>query len=129
MKIWERVYNPLPVWLNPPYGNETHLWLARLRLHGNGIALIFARTETKDWRCCVWNAADAIMFLFGRLYFYHANGKRAKANSGAPSALIAYGQNNVEALRESGIAGALISKWERIDPMSAARRRFGVANS
>lgn len=34
------------VWLNPPYGQSTGRWLHRLSLHGNGIALIFARTET-----------------------------------------------------------------------------------
>ena len=34
------------VWLNPPYGPETGKWLGRLAAHGNGIALIFARTET-----------------------------------------------------------------------------------
>lgn len=37
------------VWLNPPYGNKTKSWLSRLALHGNGIALVFARTETKSF--------------------------------------------------------------------------------
>lgn len=37
------------VWLNPPYGNETRKWLKKLAEHGNGIALIFARTETKTF--------------------------------------------------------------------------------
>lgn len=101
------------VWLNPPYGYETGRWLGRLVEHGNGIALIFARTETEDWMTHVWRSADAIMFLYGRLHFYHSNGDRARANSGAPSALIAYGQDNVTALRESGIKGALVTKWEK----------------
>ena len=34
------------VWMNPPYGSETGNWLGKLRLHGNGIALVFARTDT-----------------------------------------------------------------------------------
>ena len=34
------------VFLNPPYGPETGKWLQKLAEHGNGIALIFARTET-----------------------------------------------------------------------------------
>lgn len=35
------------VWLNPPYGRETGLWLRTLAAHGSGIALVFARTETE----------------------------------------------------------------------------------
>ncbi|WP_223160903.1 phage N-6-adenine-methyltransferase [Salinicola aestuarinus] len=35
------------VWLNPPYGRETGLWLEKLAEHGDGIALVFARTETE----------------------------------------------------------------------------------
>ena len=35
------------VWCNPPYGLEAAIWLNKLAEHGNGIALIFARTETK----------------------------------------------------------------------------------
>lgn len=35
------------VYLNPPYGRGMELWLEKLKYHGNGIALIFARTETK----------------------------------------------------------------------------------
>ncbi len=99
------------VWLNPPYGSQTGAWLKRLASHGDGVAIVFARTETRDWQTHIWSAADAIMFLHGRLHFYRADGTRAKANAGAPSALIAYGQNNVTALRESGISGAVITHW------------------
>src|SRR6185369_2312847 len=35
------------VWLNPPYGLKTRTWIKLLSEHGNGIALIYARTETK----------------------------------------------------------------------------------
>jgi len=89
------------VWLNPPYGQDTGLWLDRLVLHGNGIALIFARTETDMFFRCVWEAADAILFLRGRLFFHHVSGERAAHNSGAPSCLIAYGGKNVDRLRIS----------------------------
>lgn len=83
------------VWCNPPYGRETAKWLARLADHGNGIALIFARTETACWFDQVWPRASAIRFIQGRLFFRHANGAKASYNGGAPSALIAYGENNV----------------------------------
>jgi hypothetical protein len=98
------------VWCNPPYGLEAAKWLHRLAEHGNGIALIFARTETAMFFDHVWGAADAVLFLRGRLHFHHVNGTRAAANAGAPSVLVAYGQNNVDALANSGIDGKLL-RW------------------
>jgi len=96
------------VWLNPPYGRETGRWLERLANHGNGIALIFARTETDMFFRYVWERADAILFLRGRLHFHHVDGRRAEANAGAPSCLIAYGAQNVESLGNCGLLGKLV---------------------
>jgi hypothetical protein len=95
------------VWCNPPYGLEAAAWLAKLAEHGDGIALIFART--KMFFDFVWGKASAVLFLYGRLHFHHVNGDRAKANAGAPSVLVAYGQDNVTALQMSGIQGKLIT--------------------
>ena len=97
------------VWCNPPYGLEAAAWLAKLAEHGDGVALIFARTETKMFFDFVWGKASAVLFLYGRLHFHHVNGDRAKANAGAPSVLVAYGQDNVTALQISGIQGKLIT--------------------
>lgn len=96
------------VWLNPPYGSKTGKWLSRLAEHGSGIALIFARTETADWFEHIWSKADAILFIEGRLYFHHVNGRVAKSNSGAPSALVAYGKENAQALLKCGIKGRVV---------------------
>ena len=96
------------VWLNPPYGSEAWAWLDRLADHGDGIALIFARTETDGFVRQVWGKADAVMFLHGRLHFHKPNGDRAKANAGAPSCLVAYGSRNVEALRRADLPGTVL---------------------
>lgn len=96
------------VWCNPPYGLEADRWLARMAEHGNGIALIFARTETAMFFARVWRAASAVLFLEGRLFFHHVTGERARANAGAPSVLVAYGAENAAALQRSGIAGHYI---------------------
>lgn len=93
------------VWLNPPYGPETEKWLAKLVAHGNGIALIFARTETEMFFEQVWSRATAILFIKRRLHFHDITGKRAKANAGAPSVLVAYGSINAVALRRAARAG------------------------
>jgi hypothetical protein len=97
------------VWMNPPYGQKTKVWLARLAQHGNGIALTFARTETDMFHRFVWGAADALFFFAGRLNFYHADGRRSGYNAGGPSVLIAYGEINAQRLKASGFDGKYIA--------------------
>jgi hypothetical protein len=92
------------VYLNPPYGRGMELWLEKLKFHGNGIALIFARTETKCFFDHVWNNADAVLFVKGRIKFYHITGIQG-GTPGAPSVFIAYGIENALALKNSRIEG------------------------
>jgi hypothetical protein len=99
------------VWLNPPYHRDLiGGWLEAMARHGNGMALIFARTETDAWQRSVWPFASAILFLRGRLEFCIPDGTRAKHSCGAPSALIAYSDRDAEILRSGGIRGALVTK-------------------
>lgn len=109
------------VWMNPPYGPRAPLWLQKLAEHGRGTALVFARTETAAWHDHVWPRAHGILFIAGRLHFYMPDGTRAAGNAGAPSALIAYGSDDLAALERSGIDGALV----RLDP-TAARQQIGL---
>lgn len=95
------------VWLNPPYGRQTGRWLERLADHGDGVALVFARTETEWFQRHVLGRAAAVLFLRGRLAFHRPDGSRA-GNAGAPSVLVAYGERNVEALGASGPPGRLV---------------------
>ena len=97
------------VWLNPPYGPQTGTWLRRLAEHGHGTALIFARTETDMFFRWGWGRATAMLFLRGRLHFYTVDGQRAKHNGGAPSVLIAYGAEDADRLRTSGLDGRFIT--------------------
>ena len=92
------------VYCNPPYGKEMHFWLSKLKKHGNGIALIFARTETKCFFENVWYDADAVLFVKGRIRFYHVSGIQG-GTPGAPSVFVAYGKENAKAFKESGIEG------------------------
>lgn len=91
------------VWCNPPYGKQTGLWLKRMKKHNNGIALIFARTDTIMFHEYVFNAT-AILFLKGRLSFYDVTGKKG-GTAGAPSCLVAWGDEAAERLRKCGLAG------------------------
>lgn len=97
------------VWCNPPYGLEAVKWLRKMADHGSGIALIFARTETKMFFSEVWPKANALLFIEGRLHFHHSCGTRAKANSGAPSVLIAYSDIDAEILSKCSIPGKFIN--------------------
>lgn len=102
------------VWLNPPYSN-TRAWINKLVDYGRGIALVFARTETKWWRELVWSKADAILFLEGRVHFRSADdpkpNKTGGQGGGSPSALVAYGIDACHRLEASGLAGALVTGW------------------
>ena len=98
------------VWCNPPYENSlAGSFLSKCADHGNAIVLIFARVETGNWFDYIWGRAHAVLFIKGRLCFYHSSGKPAEASAGAPSALIAYGAENADALKSSGIAGYFIA--------------------
>lgn len=98
------------IWLNPPYGTPTVIgpWLGRMADHDDGIALIFARTETSLFHETIWQRATAILFLRGRLFFHRPDGSRAASNAGAPSCLVAYGAPNATALATCGLAGHLV---------------------
>lgn len=96
------------VWMNPPYGRQTGRWLKKLSEHGNGTALVYARTETKMFFDYVWNKADAVFFFKGRLQFYNIDGTRGNNNAGAPSCLVAYGKDNAENLLNSQLSGMFI---------------------
>lgn len=89
------------VWCNPPFGREAVKWLRRMAAHGNGVALIPARTETAMFYETVWHVADAVLFIKGRPHFHYVDGRRADFNSGAPICLVAYGKENMYALIDS----------------------------
>ena len=100
---------PGRVWLNPPYGSQLKHWIARLADHGNGVALVPARTEVESWFWpYIWERANAIHFIRGRLYFHKPDGSKA-GNAGHGSVLVAYGKLNVTSLERSAITGKLIT--------------------
>lgn len=95
------------VWCNPPYGKWTDSWLEKCAMHGDCMALVFARTETNMFFNYVWEHAHALLFLRGRIQFYHSTGERGDS-AGAPSVLAAYGKNNAEILSNCSIKGKFV---------------------
>lgn len=77
------------VWLNPPYGQATPRWLERMVAHGDGIALLFSRTDTRWFHEFAPTAAVAC-FLRGRIRFVRPSGEEA-GTPGTGSMLLAWG--------------------------------------
>lgn len=94
------------VWLNPPYSNWVD-FIKKLKDHGNGIAFIFARTETRGFFNHIWYDADSIFFIKKRVRLLKSDGITF-GMSPAPSVLVCYGKNNTDSIINSGIDGKLI---------------------
>lgn len=76
------------VWLNPPYGEPGVAFVQRLIEHGNGVALLPSRTETRIFQQAA-EAASSLCFLRDRLHFIRADGRQDR--SSFASVLLAYG--------------------------------------
>lgn len=100
------------VWLNPPYGPHTAKWLGRLVEHGDGIALVFARTDTR-WCQAAMRAAETICFVDKRLRFINGKDYLTQQNADSPSLLLAYGNACSEALLNSGL-GMTVDRVEGV---------------
>lgn len=111
------------VWLNPPYGRAVFDWMRRLKAHGNGIAIIFARTDTKGFHETVFSdgGATGIFFFKGRVSFHRVDGKTV-GPANAPSCLIAYGLKNYGRICDAMEAGTLQGA---LFPLMKLRPKFG----
>lgn len=80
------------VWCNPPYGKEIGKWLEKGRESAQGgctvVFLIHARTDTRWFHQHVYNVADEIRFVKGRLKFTHKDGTYQSAPF--PSMVVIY---------------------------------------
>jgi hypothetical protein len=97
------------VWLNPPY-SEIYDWLEKFTKHGNGVCMVNARCDAM-WFQRLASAADAVLFLAGRVSFLTGDGTaigKPKRRPPCGSALVAFGPQNVTALRNSGLRGVLM---------------------
>ena len=92
------------VFCNPPYGPESGDWVEKLASHGNGIALVFARTETK-WFQAVVCRASLLFFPAGRFSFCRPDGTDGNSNSGAPSVFLAFGDEAARRLEKAAMPG------------------------
>lgn len=97
------------VWLNPPYGLDTALWMQRMIEHAHGIAMVFSRTDAA-WCQDALKSADAFLFLSGRVNFIPGlENQHKKSRSGAGSVMLAWGEDCVAALKKLSCRGVFVS--------------------
>lgn len=94
------------VFMNPPYGPHTAVWMERLAKHaadgGQGIALVFARTDVRWFQEHCANA-DAVCFVASRIKFHKGDKDVTHGTPGAGSMLVAYGPDAARAVARSGL--------------------------
>lgn len=90
------------VWCNPPYGTHTPVWMRRMAEHGNGLALVFARTDVK-WFQEIASGTNLICFVSGRIRFYQGSVETQGGSPGSGSMLLAWGDEAGDILRRSGL--------------------------
>lgn len=93
--------------VNPPYGPETRKWLEKLAAHGDGVALVFARTDT-SWFADAARTFDAVCFVTSRVRFYRGNTVDRGDSPGAGSVLIAWGDRAADAVRNCGLGVVMV---------------------
>lgn len=116
------------VWMNPPYSDPLP-WMRKMADHDNGIALVFARTETSWFRSQVWARASALLFLDKRVGFLRPGDKSAVRaqgghGGGSPSVLVGYGDDAAGRLLRSGLPGWYTEQWDRIERPGMFNRLF-----
>jgi len=101
------------VWQNPPYGKKVFAWLERLAEHRSGLALIFARTETRGFHQTIWRQAHSVFFFLGRLRFFHVSGTQG-GTANAPSCLVIYGDDDTASIAAALHAGHINGRLVRL---------------
>ncbi len=100
------------VWMNPPFGgrNGQVPWLRKFMQHGNGIALVAARTSS-GWFHEFAPAAHAILFPRGKTKFIRPDGTRG-GSPGTGVVLLGMGEASCAAMRRSRLGLCLMGAAE-----------------
>jgi DNA N-6-adenine-methyltransferase (Dam) len=109
------------LWLNPPFGGRRGQvpWLRKFFAHGNGIALVAARTSADWFHELVVPNAELLLFPDGKTKFVRADGSIG-TEPGTGIVLIGAGEIACDALRQSGLGACMvIDRGARVSLKSA----------
>ena len=104
------------IFLHPPHNANFEKYIDKMANHGNGIALVFSRTDSNAFHKYILNRAHALFFISGRFKYIDENGKKFKENCGGAVLFVAYGQQNSSILKQCKIKGVyvpLVRKYTR----------------
>lgn len=99
--------------VNPPYTRGViDQWMSKVAAQGNGLALVFVRSDVRWWHESVRGRASGLFFVRGRLSFCDVHGVPGKGKATASSVLIAYGDRALRVLekieKQQSVKGYLI---------------------
>jgi hypothetical protein len=103
------------VFMNPPFGRRRGQvpWLQKFFRHGNGIALVAARTSADWFHDVVVPNAELLLFPNGKTKFHRPDGSIGK-EPGTGIVLIGAGSVACEALRKSGLGACMIIEHNNV---------------
>lgn len=96
------------VFLAPGYSGHTRKLLTRMANHNHGTVFIGARPETALFQRYVFGHATAVLFIEGRVSLVGFESRLPVTSSAAPTALVAYGEDDAMALRRADIVGTFV---------------------
>jgi len=112
------------IWLNPPFGGRRGqvAWLRKFFQHGNGIALIAARTSADWFHEVVVPNAELLCFPAGKTKFIRPDGSVGR-EPGTGIVLIGMGRVACEALLRSGLGACYVPEPSLADRRAAEDER------
>ena len=93
--------------VRPLWPTAEVMYVRKLAEHGNGIALLFNRCDSKMFQDVIFEKATGMKFLRHRIRFYRPDGTRGDS-PGCGSILIAFGVENAEVLKNCSIEGKYV---------------------
>jgi site-specific DNA-methyltransferase (adenine-specific) len=89
-----RRWTPLRCFMNPPYGNDLRLWMAKAveewRAGATVVCLVPARTDTQWWHDCVLANKVEVRFIRGRLRFNEFRDAKRRKRATFPSCVVVF---------------------------------------
>lgn len=101
------------VWLNPPYGREIKKWTDKFSDSSEGIALVFARTDSA-WFHRLFLKCYGLLIVKGRISFCYPSGIDSNKKIAA-SVFFAKSKKDWKRLMNAGIPGVLLKNREAIN--------------
>lgn len=97
------------VFIHPPHDRKNlELFLEKMAVHGNGIALLFNRSDSKTFHKHVLKRSHGLFYLQHRFYYLDEKGKKHKENCGGAVLFVAYGQTNSSLLKHCKLEGIYV---------------------